>query len=269
MSSTEQQTRRSSDSAPGRRSQSPYGRPGTSKDSVLKKMPPSKTWLWFLGILFANYLLVRFLMPGPQAPITVPYTLFKAQVGKGNVHAIYSQGETITGRFKTPVIYPAAAEKNAAPSGSPEQPTEKGAAPRAEPQTVSHFTTILPSFVDPGLEKFLIDNSVEISAKPIQEESSPWSTFLFGFGPAILLIGFYVWIFRRASRQGGGIGGGLMGIGKSKARRYDQEKDTKVTFNDVAGIDEAENELVEIVDFLRDPRSTPGWAAQLRKACCW
>ncbi len=45
-----------------------------------------------------------------------------------------------------------------------------------------------------------------------------------------------------------------MGIGKSKARRYDQEKDTKVTFNDVAGIDEAENELVEIVDFLKDPK---------------
>jgi cell division protease FtsH len=45
-----------------------------------------------------------------------------------------------------------------------------------------------------------------------------------------------------------------MGIGRSKARRYDQEKDTKVTFNDVAGIDEAENELVEIVDFLRDPK---------------
>ena len=252
MSSTEQQTRRSSDSAPGRRSP-PYGRPGASKDSVLKKMPPSKTWLWFLGILFANYLLVRFLMPGPQAPVTVPYTLFRAQVGNGNVEAIYSQGETITGRFKAPVIYPPAIEKNSAPSAAPEQPTEKRAAPRAEPQTVSHFTTILPSFVDPGLEKFLIDNSVEISAKPIQEESSPWSTFLFGFGPAILLIGFYVWLFRRTARQGGGIGGGLMGIGQSKARRYDQEKDTKTTFNDVAGIDEAENELVEIVDFLRDP----------------
>jgi cell division protease FtsH len=60
-------------------------------------------------------------------------------------------------------------------------------------------------------------------------------------------------MFRRAAQQGGGLGGGLMGIGKSKARRYDQEKDTRVTFDDVAGIDEAENELVEIVDFLRDP----------------
>ena len=45
-----------------------------------------------------------------------------------------------------------------------------------------------------------------------------------------------------------------MGIGKSRARRYDQEKDTKVTFDDVAGIDESENELVEIVDFLKDPQ---------------
>ena len=114
----------------------------------------------------------------------------------------------------------------------------------------------------------MIDHGVEISAKPIEEGGSPLATLLFGFGPALLLIGFYVWMFRRAAQQGGGIGGGLMGIGKSKARRYDQEKDTKVTFNDVAGIDEAENELVEIVDFLRDPEeSTPAWAGPLRKAC--
>jgi cell division protease FtsH len=78
-------------------------------------------------------------------------------------------------------------------------------------------------------------------------------TLLFSFGPALVFIGFYIWIFRRAAQQGAGMmGGGLMGIGKSQARRYDREKDTRVTFDDVAGIDEAENELVEIVDFLRD-----------------
>jgi cell division protease FtsH len=224
-----------------------------TKNSTLQKMPPSKTWLWFLGVLLANYLLVRLLMPGPEAPVSVPYTLFKAQVGQGNVQAIYSRGEIITGQFKKPVAHSSAAEKTDAPSNSPKQQSEKSPVPGPEPKTVSHFTTTLPSFVDPGLEKFLIDNGVEISAKPIQEESSPWSTFLYGFGPALLLIGFYVWMFRRAAQQGGGIGGGLMGIGKSKARRYDQEKDTKVTFDDVAGIDEAENELIEIVDFLRDP----------------
>jgi cell division protease FtsH len=87
----------------------------------------------------------------------------------------------------------------------------------------------------------------------MEEGSSPLTTLLFGFGPALLFIGFYVWMFRRMAKQGGGMGGGIMGIGKSKARRYDQEKDTKVTFDDVAGIDEAENELVEVVDFLKDP----------------
>jgi cell division protease FtsH len=110
----------------------------------------------------------------------------------------------------------------------------------------------LPTFVGPNLESFLIDHGVEISAKPTEEGGSLLTTLLYGFGPALLFIGFYVWMFRRAAQQGG-MGGGLFGIGKSRARRYDQEKDTRVTFDDVAGIDEAENELVEIVDFLKDP----------------
>jgi cell division protease FtsH len=215
-------------------------------------MPPSRTWLWFLLVLVANYLIVRFLVPGPEAPITVPYTFFKEEVAKHNVKSIYSQGESITGRFASPVTYPPAQEKGAPSSSKPEKPTPLGAA-RSAPKTSPNFTTTVPSFVDPGLEKFLIENRVEISAKPIEEGGGLVSTLLFGFGPALLFIGFYVWMFRRA-QQGGGLGGGLMGIGKSRARRYDQEKDTKVTFDDVAGIDEAENELVEIVDFLRDPK---------------
>jgi len=55
-----------------------------------------------LGILLANYLLMRFFLPSPDAPVTVPYTLFKEEVANGNVEAIHSQGETITGRFKAP-----------------------------------------------------------------------------------------------------------------------------------------------------------------------
>jgi cell division protease FtsH len=216
-------------------------------------MPPRRTWLWFALILLANFVLARFLVPGPEAPVTVPYTLFKEQVGKGNVHAIYSQGPIITGRFKVPVTYPPAGEQGAATTGAGQGTSQRGAAPREAPRPVSSFSTTLPSFVDPGLEGFLIGHGVEISAKPIEEGGSSWGTILVGFGPALLFIGFYVWMFRRAAQQGGGIGAGLMGIGKSKARRYDQEQDTKVTFDDVAGIDEAENELVEIVDFLKNP----------------
>src|SRR5262249_25667891 len=152
--------------------------------------------------------------------------------------SIHSQGSTVTGRFKSPVTYPPPSQKS---SGAPQPAKQQGAAPKTAPEeapkTVSAFTTTLPSFVDPGLEAFLIGHGVEISAKPMQE-GSPWSTLFLGFGPALLFIGFYVWMFRRA-QAGGGLGGGLMGIGRSKARRYDQETDTKVTFDDVAGIDEA------------------------------
>jgi cell division protease FtsH len=203
-------------------------------------MPPRRSWVWFAVVLVVNFLLVRALMPDPDAPLTVPYTLFKEQAAKGNVQEIHSRGDAITGRFATPITYP--------PAGA-----SATTAVREQPRTGTTFTTILPTFVDPGLEAFLIEHKVEISAKPIEEGRGLITTLLFGFGPALLIIGLYVWMFRRAG-QGGGVMGGIMGIGKSKARRYDQETDAKVTFNDVAGIDEAENELVEIVDFLKDPQ---------------
>ena len=169
-----------------------------------------------------------------------PIHLFKEEVRAGNVEAIYSQGDTVEGRFENPVTYP--------PKG------EGGSQPDAPPSRTSKtFTTVLPSFVDPGLEELLIDNGVEISAEPIQEGGGLWQTLLFAFGPALLLIGGYIWLYRRAQQQGGGMGGALTSVGRSRARRYDKEQNTKVTFDDVAGIEEAENELVEIVDFLMDP----------------
>jgi cell division protease FtsH len=169
-------------------------------------MPPRRTWLWFMLVLLANYLLVRLLMPSPDAPVTVPYTLFKEEVRKGNVTAIFSRGATIKGLFAAPVTYPPVEAKSATPSGEPPTANERGAAPRDLPKTASTFTTTLPAFVDPGLEAFLIEHQVEISAKPIQEGGGLLTTLLFGFGPALLFIGFYVWMFRRA-QQGAGIGG--------------------------------------------------------------
>ena len=252
MSLTEQQTQSRKDSAPDGRIQPTGKGTGTRKDTLLSKIPPGKAWLWFVLILLANFWLASILAPSPEAPVAVPYTLFKEEVGKLNVQSIYSRGETITGRFKEPVTYSPASEKGETSKAKPQPGGERGAASRGPIKPVSSFTTTLPSFVDPGLEAFLISHNVEISAKPIHEERSTWMTLLYNLGPAVLIIAFYIWFFRRA-QQGSGLGGGLMGIGKSKARRYDQEKDAKVTFNDVAGIDEAENELVEIVDFLRDP----------------
>jgi cell division protease FtsH len=218
------------------------GKPGLPGGQAT--LPPRKAWIAFLVILFLNYLLVRTLFPGGEDPVTIPYTVFKEEAGRGNVASIYSQGTSIEGRFDAEVTWP--------PEGEGKSPGPKGR-PQPAPRTSATFTTELPAFVDAGLEEYLIEHGVEISAVPIRQGSA-LTTLLYGFGPAILIIAFYVWLYRRA-QQGGGMGGmgGIMGIGKSKAKRYDQQVEGRITFNDVAGIDEAENELVEIVDFLKAP----------------
>lgn len=203
-------------------------------------MPKGRIWLWFLAILLVNYYFSKTLFPDPEAPVKIPYTLFKEEVARNNVAKIYGKGETISGQFTRSITY---------------SPPADSLKKDKEPLNVTHFTTILPAFVDPGLEAFLIEHKVEISAEPIQEEANPFLSFLLYFGPGLLIIGFYIWLFRRARNQGGlgGMGAGMMGLGKSKARRFDKETTKRVTFDDVAGIDEAENELAEIVDFLRNP----------------
>src|SRR5918992_3120022 len=203
-------------------------------------IPPARTWLWFALILLANILIVSFLFPGPEAPVEVPYTVFKEEVRAGNVESVFSEGDAVEGTFKEPVTYPPEGEESSEPDSKPSRTSET-------------FTTALPSFVDPGLEELLIDNGVEIMAEPIEQSRGWLQTLLFGFGPALLLVGLFIWFSRRAGQQGAGIGGALTGVGRSRARRYDQENETRVTFDDVAGIDEAENELIEIVDFLKVP----------------
>ncbi len=228
------------------------GRNTTARSpSQAQGTPPINTWLLFLLLLILNLLVFRAFFAGSDPALTIPYTVFKEQVAAGNVAEVYNQGQRIEGRFIEPVTYP--------PAGAPGQVSDSGRqtrddsrARREEPRTGTTFETNLPTFVDPGLEAFLIDNGVAITAEPIETGASPLGWLLFGFGPAVLIIAFYVWLFRRFTKQGGGLGG-MMGIGKSRVRRYDAERDERVTFDDVAGIDEVENELAEIVDFLKNP----------------
>lgn len=217
----------------------PAAKPGDKAGGKRGTMP-RRIWIIFGLVLLANYLVATQLFPNADAPVTVPYTFFRQQVEQSNVTEIFSRGESIEGRFAQAVTWPQPGEEP--PRGLPHKPRE-----------ARSFRTTLPVFIDPGFESLLLQHHVEIRAEPIQAGGNPWATFLFGFGPALLLIGFYVWLYRRAAKQGGGLGGGMLGFGKSKARRYDQEQGARVTFDDVAGIDEAENELVEIVDFLKAP----------------
>jgi cell division protease FtsH len=195
-------------------------------------------------------MLVRTFFPQPDAPLTVPYTVFREEVGLGNVWAIYSRGTTIEGRFRKPVTWPTPEQARAAGASPPRTALDRRLLP--PPRTSAYFSTELPAFFDRSLEGFLVQHNVEISAVPIQQ-GGLWNTLLY-FGPALLIIGFYLWMYRRAA-LGGGLGmGGMFGLGLSKARRYDADPANRVTFDDVAGIDEAEAELVEIVDFLKAPQ---------------
>ncbi|MBF0561817.1 MAG: ATP-dependent zinc metalloprotease FtsH [Alphaproteobacteria bacterium] len=122
------------------------------------------------------------------------------------------------------------------------------------------FSTYAPS--DPNLVTSLRENGVRISALP-DEENVPtiWSVVLSWF-PMLLLIG--VWIFFMRQMQSGG--GKAMGFGKSRARLL-TEKTGRVTFEDVAGIDEAKQELEEVVEFLKDPQKFQRLGGKIPKGC--
>lgn len=214
-------------SSPGSGPSAPFGTPRAGCGAYL---------VFMLGLFIVNYLVVNLFFPSATAPIEVPYNVFRQQVVEGNVESVATRADTVQGYFETPVTLPVRPDAAA-----------------AEPVTVERFSTTLPSFLEPGLETLLLQNDVEINAETLEETRSPLLTLLLSFGPALLMIGLFVWLSRRLA-SGGGMGGmgSMFGMGKSKAKRFD-ETGEKVTFDDVAGIDEAENELVEIVDFLKQP----------------
>jgi cell division protease FtsH len=190
------------------------------------ELRPRPWWAIFLVFLAANWLLMNVLAPG-SSRIDVPYTFFKEQVRAGNVEEVTSKGDEIQGVFHKAVTYPA--------SGP-------------ESRTGRQFETQRPAFASQGLEELLESKGVIVNARPL-EEGRPLLTLLLGFGPTLLLIGAFIWMSQRASA-----GGGAFGLGRSRAKRYNAEQQQqRVTFEDVAGIDEAEAELVEIVDFLKNP----------------
>ena len=115
---------------------------------------------------------------------------------------------------------------------------------------MTRFSTRRPSFAaDDKLWELLAEHNVEVSAAPAPGPSL-LERVLLGFGPTLLLVGLFVLLARRA---GGGAGGALGGFGRSRARRYEPETGRRTSFADVAGIDEVEDEVAEIVDFLRRP----------------
>jgi cell division protease FtsH len=186
---------------------------------------PGRGWiLFFLGLLVLNFYFGS-RVTQPSSRVRIPYSpAFLQQVTAGHVKQITSTGTHIQGTF-----------------------TKKESLGGSKPTTL--FKTEIPSFANTdALSKLLEDHGVTVNAKPLDRGAPWWENLLVGFGPTILFVFLLFWLMRRA----GNVQNVLGSFGRSRARRYQPSGD-RVTFADVAGIDEAKEELSEVVDFLRHP----------------
>ncbi|MGZ0153404.1 ATP-dependent zinc metalloprotease FtsH [Kribbella sp. WER1] len=204
------------------------GLPAGHGDDQKPRRPRWWKWAaWIIGGYLVLFLLTTMqdqLAGGEQ---TIAYTDFAAQVQKQNVAEVFAQGDTIQGRLKEAAEIPGK-------SGS----------------TYTKFTTERPTFANDNLYGELQKGGATVRATPVVAQRGVLWNLLISLGPFILIAAFYFWLFRR-SRAGGGLGG-LLGGGGQQKKPVDPTT-VRVTFADVAGIDEVEAEIEEVVDYLKDP----------------
>jgi cell division protease FtsH len=205
------------------------GRPPDAAREARPPNPPPRRWrrigwwaVWIAALLALNYW-IGSRATGPPSRLRVPYSpFFLNEVQAGHVKSITTKGTAVQGTFTEPLRY-------------------------QDSKPAANFKTEIPTFADTdALSRLLQQKDVVVNAVPLQTGSSLWVSLLVGFGPTILLVALLVWVSRRA----GGMQGVLGQFGRSRARLYEPSGD-RVTFADVAGIDEAKLELSEVVDFLR------------------
>src|SRR5262245_49683620 len=201
-----------------------------------KPPPPHRLrmfWIFAAFLLAINLLGLVMARSSGEPRVQVPFSpYFLHQVDAGHVKSISSKGDTIEGTFTRKIAYS---------SGN------------GKPVRTTLFSTEVPTFWDnTALTSQLQAKGVQVNAKNPNPGRSLLAELLLGFAPTILFVALFWFLIRRAQASGGGGLGGLGNFGRSQARRVDPST-IRVTFDDVAGIDEVKTELSEIVDFLKTP----------------
>ncbi|GMA19473.1 ATP-dependent metallopeptidase FtsH/Yme1/Tma family protein [Arsenicicoccus piscis] len=192
---------------------------------------PPFSWRRFLltsALIYLGLFGILSIQDSMTGPKEVAYTEFAKQVQAGNVKDVYARGDTIEGDLKAAAPLPEA-------SGG---------------ETYTQFTTERPTWADDQLYAELTKQGTIVSAKPVTEQRGLLANLLVSLLPWVLIIGLWVWLMRRQAQAMGGMGG--MGMRRKKSAPVDPEK-VRVTFDDVAGIDEVENEIADVVDYLKHP----------------
>jgi cell division protease FtsH len=215
--------------------QSPNQKPPDQQPQLPRPRISLFWWIVLIGLMIWN---VVTYLKGVPAQAEIPYSTFIDQVQTGNVSTVTITGNEITGNFINPLVWP-----QATPG-----PTPTGSIQEVTPQSYTEFITIFPDSVgDPSLLPLLEQKGVEIQA---EKTSTPWFVMLLTDGlPLLLLFVVMGWIGRQAMKSQQG----LFSFGQTRARKV-QADQPKVTFDDVAGADEAKQDLQEVVEFLRHPQ---------------
>ena len=199
--------------------------PDDDQPPKLFPTPPGGRWFWIalIGLLIFN-ITVSNAFFGPEEPTRISYTIFIDQVEAGNIESVTSTEQTIQGQFAEPMS-PEDLGIEPEPSAGLFGPTE--------PSDTTFFETERPSFAEDDLLTILTQNGVDVNAEDPNAPPPLWVQLLTGFGPTLLIIWIFFYLFRRAGSALGGFGGGL---GRSKAKRY-EANEHRTTFEDVAGIE--------------------------------
>src|SRR6185503_15252783 len=176
------------------------------------------------GAVFA-FLQFQDHLGGPEA---ISYTEFDKQVDAKNVAEVFARGYTIQGELRTEKAIPAEAKPS-------------------KPGKYKRFSTERPVFAEDDLLQRLSGGGATVRATPLVEERGALANLALSFGPILLLVGFYFWMFKRQQSAMGGI------FSSGKQRKPVDPESVRVTFEDVAAIAEVEDEIQELVDDMRHP----------------